>query len=245
MIPGSFALKNELSTSYGIVIQDRPQIETPKRKIVFKSSIGQSGDNPYDEEAYSNTTMALNMYATGTPDIDASMRRDMIYDLFDSSTYMDFIPYFDENKIYKVMALEPPNFTTKYFMEEGQQFDVSLTIKPYKLLAYSPTKILTTSGTTFLNNSSKTSLPRIKIFGTGDVTLTVNGVPFVIKNITTDIIVDSELIIAYREVNGIITNENAKIFTRDYPFLKKGTNTISWTGTVSKVEIEPRWRTLA
>lgn len=244
MKPGSFALKNELSDSYGIVIQDRPQIDTPKRKITFKSSFGQSGDNPYDEEAYNNTTMELNMYATGTPDIDASMRRDMIYDLFDSGTYMDFIPYFDESKIYRVMTLEPPKFMTKYFMDEGQQFDVSFTVKPYKLLVYSPTKILTTSGSSFLNNSSKTSLPRIKIFGSGDVTLTVNGIPFVIKNITTDIILDSELMIAYRETS-IIDNENDKIFTREYPFLKKGSNTISWTGTVSKVEIEPRWRTLA
>lgn len=244
MKPGNFLLKNELSEAYGIVIQDRPQIDTPKRKIAFRSSFGQSGDNPYDEEAYSNTTMELNMYATGTPSIDASMRRDMIYDLFDSGTYMDFIPYFDESKIYRVMTLEPPNFTTKYFMDEGQQFDITLTVKPYKLLVLSPTKILTASGSTIVNTSSKTSLPRIKIFGSGDVTLTVNGIPFVIKNITTDIILDSELMIAYRETS-IIDNENDKIFTREYPFLKKGSNTISWTGTVSKVEIEPRWRTLA
>ena len=103
---------------------------------------------------------------------------------------------------------------------------------------------MTSAGAIF-NPTSKTALPVIKIFGTGDVTLTVNGVPFVIKNIVDSIVLDCNLGLAYREDITSMYNENSKIYTRAYPFLKVGSNTISWTGTVTKVEIEPRWRTLA
>src|SRR5699024_5493678 len=109
------------------------------------------------------------------------------YDLFDSGVYMDFIPYFDPNKIYKVMATEYPSFESKYYFGEGQSFNVELTVRPYKYYVKSPLVSLTTAGT-INNTTSKTSLPRIKIFGSGDVTLKVNGLNFVVKNVVDHII---------------------------------------------------------
>lgn len=244
MRPGGFILNNITSESQGVVIQDKPIIETPKRRIAFKQAFGQSGDNPFDEEAYDNTTMSLLMFATGSDAKTASDNRDRIYDLFDSGVYMDFIPYFDEKKIYRVMATEYPSFESKYYFGEGQSFNVELTVRPYKYYVQSPLVTLTTAGT-INNTTSKTSLPRIKIFGSGDVTLKVNGINFVVKNVVDYIILDSNLMFAYKETGGLVSSENSKTFTRMYPFLKQGNNTISWTGTVSKVEIEPRWRTLA
>lgn len=244
MTPGSFILNNKTSESYGVFIQDRPALATPVRKVEFRSSFGQSGDNPYDEEAYSNTSMQLIMYVTGTEARTASDNRSLVYDWFDSGSYLDLIPYFDPDKIYKVMATTPPIFINKYFHGEGQAFTVDLTVRPYKYQNNVPLKTMTAGGT-ILNTGSQLALPVIKIFGTGDVTLTINGIPFVIKNIVGHIILDTGLMLAYKEVTGLVTSENSKIYTRNYPFFRKGSNTISWTGTVTKVEIEPRWRTLA
>lgn len=246
MKPGHFLLNGQDSEDYGVFIQDRPTIETPRRKVEFKSSYGKSGADPFDEEAYENTDLPLTLYVEGKSDRTASDNRDRIHTLFDSGQYMDFIPYFDTNKIYKVMTIMFPSFDNKYYFGEGMVIRATFTVKPYKYYVDSPKSTLTAGGS-IQNTTSKTSLPRIKIFGSGDVTLSINEVPFVIKNITGDIILDSELMIAYREVNGLITNENDKVYTRVYPIFKVGTNTISWTttGTVTKIEVEPRWRTLA
>ena len=244
MRQGQFILNGISSEEFACVIQDRPEIETPRRKVEFKSAYGQSEEMPFDEEAYENTEMELICYVEGSENRSASDNRELIQDWFDSGRYMDFIPYFDPNKVYKVMTIDPPKFSPKVFMDEGQPFEVTLTIKPYKFYLPDRSLELISAGAIF-NPTSKTALPVIKIFGTGDVTLTVNGLPFVIKNIVGSIVLDCNLGLAYREVGETMYNENDKIYTRTYPFLKVGSNTISWTGTVTKVEIEPRWRTLA
>ena len=244
MRQGQFILNGISSEEFACVIQYRPEIETPRRKVEFKSAYGQSESMPFDEEAYENTEMELICYVEGSENRSASDNRELIQDWFDSGRYMDFIPYFDPNKVYKVMTIDPPKFSPKVFMDEGQPFEVTLTIKPYKFYLPDRNLELKSAGAIF-NLTSKTALPVIKIFGTGNVTLTVNGVPFVIKNIVNSIVLDCNLGLAYREVGATMYNENSKIYTRAYPFLKVGSNAISWTGTVTKVEIEPRWRTLA
>ena len=244
MRQGYFILNGISSEEFTCVIQDRPEIETPRRKVEFKSSYGQSESMPFDEEAYENTEMELICYVEGSENRSASDNRALIRKWFDSGRYMDFIPYFDPNKVYKVMTISPPKFSPKVFMDEGQPFEVGLTIKPYKFYLAGPNIDLTATGAIF-NPSAEIALPVIKVFGTGDVTLTVNGVPFVIKSIVDTIVLECNLELAYREVGETMYNENSKIYTRAYPFLKVGSNTISWTGTVTKVEIEPRWRTLA
>ena len=225
MRQGQFILNGISSEEFACVIQDRPEIETPRRKVEFKSAYGQSEAMPFDEEAYENTEMELICYVEGNVNRSASDNRELIQDWFDSGRYMDFIPYFDPNKVYKVMTIDPPKFSPKVFMDEGQPFEVTLTIKPYKFYLPDRNLELVSAGAIF-NPTSKTALP-------------------VIKNIVGSIVLDCNLGLAYREVGETMYNENSKIYTRAYPFLKVGSNTISWTGTVTKVEIEPRWRTLA
>ena len=84
----------------------------------------------------------------------------------------------------------------------------------------------------------------IKIEGTGDVTLKVNGISHSIKAIEGHIYIDSGLFGSYRKSGSVITNDNSKTYFREYPILKPGNNLIEWTGSVTKVTISPRWRSL-
>lgn len=243
MEDGYFTLDGVSSKTIGLLIQDRPVIESPTRRVSFQQSFGQSGDTPFDHAAYDNTKMELLLLSenhTGS----ASDAREKVHYFFDSGKYMRFIPYFDEGKIYSVMATSFPKFTTKYYLAQHQIVEVVLTVKPYKLLVNAPVKTMTAAGS-LVNPTLRDAAPVIKVYGTGNVTLTINGTPFVIKNIVDHITIDSSLQVAYKDVSGVITDENSKIYTRKFPGLKSGTNSISWTGTVSKIEIDPRWRTLA
>ena len=217
-------------------------METPVRKVTFDSPYGGDGDIPFDEEGYHNTVMNLNMYVEGGPRT-ASNNREIIFNWFNSGKYMDFIPYFDPDKVYKVMTTTPPKFTSVYYMGEGQIVEVGLTVKPYKYFLASSQIVLTAASSIF-NHKPLPSQPKIKIYGSGNITLTINGVPFVMKGVIGHIVLDSQLGIAYNEETAVLVNENRKVYTRNYPVLSPGSNNISWTGTVTSIEIDPRWRTL-
>lgn len=243
MKPGEFKLDGKLSSEYGTMIQSRPLMESPQRRTQFKTAFGLSGEQPFDEDAYDNTDLDLSLIVKGTTTRSASYNREFVQHWFDSPVYLDFIPYFDESKIYKVMLREGMQFQSKYFLEEHLVVSAPLTVLPYKMHVVSPKTVLTTSGS-ITNPSFKHSLPLIKINGTGNITLTVNGKAFILQSVAGHIWLDCEFKIGYTETNGVKQNQNMKVKTMDYPFLKSGNNTISWTGTVTSVEIYPNWRSL-
>ena len=242
MKPGSFIIDNIDSSALKSVIQNRPDLETPKRKLNFVSVSGRSGDLPFDEEAYENTNMNLILFTMGQSEEELIYIRSKILHAFDHGSYVNFIPYFDSNKTYRVMLSSGPSFTSSGQNPEASQYALGLTVKPYKMLP----KVLfeTTSAITITNNTFYISEPKITINGTGDITLKVNGKPFVLKGIESYIVIDTEIAHSYKTVNDILLGQDMKVFTLDYPILTPGKNTIEWTGNVTSVIVEPKWRSL-
>lgn len=81
------------------------------------------------------------------------------------------------------------------------------------------------------------SQPKFTIYGTGNIELITNGNRLIISNVSEYIEIDS-LARTYRKgINNISEQTTGK-----FPILEVGQNTISWTGSVSKVILEPRWR---
>ena len=83
------------------------------------------------------------------------------------------------------------------------------------------------------------SEPVITVYGTGDITLMVGTTIVELEGITGSITLDSELQEAYSGTTGMNS-----AMSGEFPLLKPGMNAISWSGEVSKVEIQPRWRYL-
>lgn len=240
---GSFILDGVDSEEVKTLIQSRPLIEAPLRKVEQRSTYGVDGTVPFDEEAYDNTSMALVMVVDGN---DLIADRQKLYNLLDSrGVYKDFIPYFDPDKIYRVMLSDKVQFENQAHYGQKQAASATFTVKPYKyLVANDPVTITGTTGK-LTNPTNYVAQPRIKVTGTGAVTITVNGVEFKIKNASNSITLDSERSIAYQEgASGILTSMNSQIITRDYPIFSPGENTISVTGSVTQLYIEPRWRSL-
>ena len=240
MKPGTCIVEGVDSDTHHIYIQDRPDIVSPRRRVSFEQSFGRDGDIPFDDEVYDNTTSKWSLLLVG--DISSkSENRKKLMRMLDSGTYLKIQHYYDPEKYYYGMLNDSISFTNKAFMEEHQVATVELTLKPYKTYVNSPTIQLTQS-LNVKNETDATALPRFKLTGNGDCTLTVGGRTFVIKNIVGHIWIDSDLGDAYRETPTVI-NENSKVYTRDYPILKTGNNVITWTVTFT-VQLEPRWRSL-
>ena len=80
------------------------------------------------------------------------------------------------------------------------------------------------------------SEPYIKVYGTGDITISINDRPLKFKNVENYIEVDTELMNCFKDN----INQNNRMYS-DFPILNAGENTFTWVGNVIKIELEPRW----
>ena len=128
---------------------------------------------------------------------------------------------------------------TESVIKASGVFSVEFIAEPYEYET-SATGNYSVKSFTIANKTTTTALPVIKIYGTGTVVLNINGRGITITGLTSDITLDSELQEAY---TGLTTNMNSSM-NGEFPVLKIGSNTITWTGTVTKVEIDPKWRWL-
>lgn len=243
MRPGEFHINNVLSFDMGAFIQSRPVIDTPKRRKEGRVVAGRSGTILFDEEAYDNTTMELLGYCLGDDQYTASYNRERLFTMFDSAEYLDMVFYFDPKKIYRVDLEEPLSFESRHYYGEGQAWTATLSVKPFKYFTYSRKTEMTTPGS-LINPTLIFSKPLIRVNGSGNIMLVINGKSFELRGVDGYILLDSNTMHGYKEENGIVYNENDRVYTLDYPVLIPGENTISWTGNVSSLEIDPRWRAL-
>lgn len=88
-------------------------------------------------------------------------------------------------------------------------------------------------------NIYSSSLPIIKIYGTGNITININSKNIILKNIIDYVVIDSEMVDCYKDT----TLKNNDMYG-EFPTLDPGENIISWVGNVTKLEITPNWRCL-
>ena len=130
---------------------------------------------------------------------------------------------------------EKKTFSQIYLVLPAQQsqFTITLTLKND---AYS---------SVIRNNGNVFAKPRWTIYGSGDLTIKLNGSTAMSIAMSTNghITIDCATLDAYKDSK---TNLKNRLCTGDYAnlFLKPGRNTLAWTGQVDKIEIEDysRWR---
>ena len=240
---GYFILDGVNSEDYNLFIQRTPLIETPSRRVELRNAFGVHGGIPYDEKAYDNTTMELLMFIDGNDQIKDREKVDSL--LRNKGVFKEFIPYWDPDKIYYIMNSEKTQYESPSWYGEKQALQANFTVKPYKYLRNAEDIVFTTSAKAVNPFLDEVAQPLITIEGTGDVTLKVNGVNYLIQNVTESVTVDSERYSTYRRLSsGFIENQNSKYRQKNYPIFTPGSNSISVSGKVTKVTIQPRWRSL-
>ncbi|AMJ40702.1 hypothetical protein [Anaerotignum propionicum] len=101
-------------------------------------------------------------------------------------------------------------------------------------------EITLTTATTIYNQGTIYSEPIITVYGTGNVTITIHGTAYAISEIDGYVTINSEIQEVYKDS----TNKNNSFSALDFPKFQEGANTISWTGSVTRLEIKPNWRWL-
>ena len=136
---------------------------------------------------------------------------------------------------YKAICVE--TITPEFLGVEAYTMQITFTCKPFKY-ATSNDPITLNTPQTLKVGGSYPSAPIYKIYGSGNISLIVNGETLQIKDVSEHIVIDTNRLIAYKG-DTVLVNKTVG----QYPMLGVGDNSISWTGTVNKIEIvkNVRW----
>lgn len=127
------------------------------------------------------------------------------------------------------------------FSRRYDDFQVQFKINPGFFYMDSGDEAITlTAPGTIYNPGTHTSDPLIRIVGSGNITLTINGRTLTFTGIETFIDIDPEITPMYFKNN---ENVGEKVVGED-PYFDVGENVISWTGDVTELNILGRWREL-
>lgn len=121
---------------------------------------------------------------------------------------------------------------------DAGEFDIEFECKPQRYLTSGETTTTFTANGTISNPTLFNSRPLIRVTGYG--TLTINSdVITITQSTNTYVDIDSELMDCYKgsvNMNGLVAFQ-----ANDFPVLVPGSNSISFSGNITKVAVTPRW----
>ena len=216
----------------GLLIQSLPPISQPKIRTNIEEIDGRDGDiiTKLGYSAY-NKEITIGLY--GDYDVDQVIA----YFTNNQSGKVTFSN--EEDKYYNYEILEQIDFER---LIRYKTATIKMHIQPFKYSNIETTKTFTITNETSItirNNGNYISKPVITITGTGTINLSLNNEQLFVINLgdtSTQIALDINNMNAYNPTNDNYMNRS---LTGNYDNfdLKVGTNTISWTGTISQIKI--------
>lgn len=224
------------NTITGLLIQELPPVSKPKIRTSVDEIDGRDGDiitvlgySAYDKE------MKIGLYG--------NFNIDDVIAFFNSSGIVTFSN--EPDKYYNYEVLEQIDFER---LVRFRQAIVKFHVQPFKYSNVETLKSFTITNETSVqirNNGNTYSKPLITITGTGTINLSLNNEQlFVINlgNTSTTIAIDTNLMEAYNPESQALMN---RLVTGNFDnfFLNVGSNTISWSGSITKITFSnfTRW----
>lgn len=230
-------LNGNISTNItGLLIQELPPISKPKIRANIEEIDGRDGDivttlgySAYDKE------FTIGLY--GDFDIDE------VIQYFNSSGTVVFSN--EEDKYYNYQILEQIDFER---LIRFRTATVKMHVQPFKYSTVEAEKSFTITDETSIqirNIGNYYSKPIITIYGSGTINLSLNGLQLFVIDLgetSTEITIDFDKMEAYNQETTVLMNRQV---TGNYDnfTLNVGLNTISWTGTITQIQITnySRW----
>ena len=238
----------ESSTDYGMVVSEAPSFDKPaKRQEVFTVP-GRNGSIVFEDGSYNDTVRSYHIWIDEDEEEDSggnvsgtlAERVNALTEwLFSKSGYTRLEDNF-EPEVYRLAYYSGANDITNELTMYGET-DLTFTCRPERFLKSGETAVAVVNGDTLTNPTKFSSKPLIKITAAGTVTVTISGVS-IVAVVSDYIYIDCEAMNAYRLTT---ENRNDKI-SGSFPVIKPGINpvAVSVTGTLTKVEVTPRYFTI-
>lgn len=218
----------------GLIITSLPPITKPKIRYTAEEIDGVDGDtiNKLGYGAYDKT------FEIG---LSYNYKIDDVIEYFNTQGQITFSN--EPDKYYNFATLNQIDFEKLLRFKKAK---ITIHVQPFKYSNIESTKIFTfteeSQNLIVRNNGNIYSKPVITLFGSGTINLSFNGIEAFIINLNGSMVLDTQSQNAY--------DPNTKVFLNRYVtgdfknlYLQVGANTISWTGNITKVEIDycSRW----
>ena len=240
-----FSFNGSKLSELGAVIRQRPThiISLPSLSFVEKPC--KSGDeiitySRYNNISYKIPIRALPVFCDLTLEEFTRKLAEWLvtenYGIYRDTYNSGYFRYGIVSEISEIIGIE----------EDVYECEITLNFQPFlysdegqNLLTYSSTN--NSINLTLINPEVVPSEPIIKITGSGNFTLTINGKNIYLTNVENFIIIDKSKEDVYDNSGSC----NGKINAVELPIFKTGTNTIAVTGNNAfTLEITPNWRRL-
>ena len=227
-----FEWNGKRCTEYGIRVSEQPPLTLPAERVAFTDVPGRSGSltTLEGEDVYEDMVLTAQCFIQSgarVPEIAAWLR---------GSGTVTFANR--PGGFYRARVVNQIPFEKILRGNPHLAFAVNFRCKPFWYLRDVAPITLTQSGSFVENPGNVFAEPVITVYGTGGITLMV-GMTITELEITDKITLDTPLVEAYAGA----TSMNS-CMSGDFPLLLRGKNAVSWSGDVSKVEIQPNWRSL-
>lgn len=236
-----FIFDNKSSEDFNLIIKSSNHSSVPFVSYEEIEIPGRDGEVIINNNCYKNRKINVVVY------IDNMNSNETIHEyarrikkwLQSDMKYKKLI--FDDDSDFYLEAICINQLDFEKIIENFSEMQLTFLCKPYK--KYINENKITLISSRKIYNSYMKSKPKIKVIGSGNITLNINNQQVILKGIESEIEIDSEIMNAYKVVDGKMILQNNKMYS-DFPILEEGQNSISWTGNVTKVEIIPRWAVL-
>lgn len=233
---------NSNAKDIGIIAIKRPSIPVPEKNLLEKEVKGRNGSVMIDYKTYKNITKDIEFNFLESKDFLERCRtiKKWFYNIQDNR----LIESDDTDYFYKVKRVVLGDIERE--LKIKGTFTASFILDPFQYSKYGLDEIILTNNFILENPYFIEAAPIINMWGEGSITLNINGNKLTV-NLGQSIIINSDLGLSYRIVNGNTQYQNTRL-KGDYPVLIEGENKISYTlGTgarLDKISIIPNFRTL-
>ncbi len=218
----------------GLIITSLPPITKPKMRYTAEEIDGVDGDtiNKLGYGAYDKTFEIGLSYDYNVDDV---------IEYFNTQGQITFSN--EPDKYYNFITLNQIDFEKLLRFKKAK---ITIHVQPFKYSNIESTKTYNfteeSQSLTVRNNGNIYSKPVITLFGSGTINLSLNGLEVFIIALNGSMVLDTQSQNAY--------DPNTKDFLNRYVtgdfknlYLQVGANAISWTGNITKVEIDycSRW----
>lgn len=220
-------------TAYGVHVLEQPPLTTPSERVTFTDVPGRNGslttlqgDDVYDDLLL--TAQCIISDPSRIPELCAWLK---------GSGKVTFANR--QGGFYHARIINQISFDKILRGNPHRSFAVNFRCKPFWYADTVTPITLTASGGTIINPGNVPSEPVITVYGSGEITLMVGMTIVELEGISGSITLDTPLMEAYSgttSLNGSMSG--------DFPTLTPGMNAISWSGAVTRIEVQPNWRHL-
>ena len=228
------------STNYGIHVETPPVYATPERDYEVVHIPGRNGDLVIDNGSYKNVTRK---YSISVGEIDGNfttLAAGVSEWLHSSSGYARLEDSYESD--YFRLAYYVADAEMEILFHKAGKMSIEFNCKPARFLKAGERAVPFTTAGSIRNPTFQKSFPKLTVVVSGSGTLKIGDQTITISGLTnsTRMVIDSELQDVYEE--GSLTNLNSKVsFSDGFPLLNPGVNAITFTGSITSVEVIPRW----